>query len=47
MPALPLSELLRLVVWLGLLGVIFIPLERLFPLRRAPILRPQIRADLA
>jgi|688.fasta_scaffold76024_6 hypothetical protein len=47
MPALPLSELLRLVVWLGLLGVIFIPMERLFPLRRAPILRPQIRADLA
>jgi hypothetical protein len=47
MPALPLSELLRLVVWLGLLGLIFIPMERLFPIRRAPILRPQIRADLA
>ncbi|MCX5951929.1 MAG: sterol desaturase family protein [Cyanobacteria bacterium] len=47
MAELPLSELLRLVVWLGLLGVIFIPLERLFPLKRAPLLRPQIRADLA
>jgi len=47
MLAQPFTELLRLVVWLGLLGVIFIPLERLFPLRPAPILRPQFQADLA
>jgi hypothetical protein len=46
-PELSITELLRLVVWLGLLGVIFIQLERLFPLKRAPILRPQYRADLA
>jgi hypothetical protein len=41
------TDLLRLVVWLGLLGLIFIPLRRLFPLRRAPLLRIQLRADLA
>jgi len=46
-PELSITELLRLVVWLGLLGVVFIQLERLFPLKRAPILRPQYRADLA
>ena len=47
MPGQAFTELLRLVVWLGLLGLIFIPLERCFPLRKAPILRPQLRADLA
>jgi hypothetical protein len=47
MPVQPFTELLRLVVWLGLLGLIFIPLERLFPLRPAPILRPHFQADLA
>jgi len=40
MPAQPLIELFSLLVWLGLLGLIFIPLERLFPLKHARILRP-------
>lgn len=39
-------EVFRLAVWLLLLSVIFVPLERLFPACRQPILRRQFAADL-
>ena len=40
-------DVLRVTLWLAILGVIFIPLERLFAERRQPVLRPQFAADLA
>ena len=39
-------SLLRLCVWLVLLAVIFVPLERIFGARRGPILRPRLGTDL-
>ncbi len=41
-----LVEVLRLCVWLSLLAVIFLPLERLFALHPQKILRPAIGIDL-
>jgi sterol desaturase/sphingolipid hydroxylase (fatty acid hydroxylase superfamily) len=41
-----LIDLFRLAVWLAILVVIFVPLERLFTLRPQKILRPEIGADL-
>ena len=41
------GQILRLCVWLLLLAVIFTPLERLFALHPAKILRRQVGADLA
>lgn len=40
------TEVLRLSVWLALLAAIFVPIERLFALRPARILRPAIAADI-
>jgi sterol desaturase/sphingolipid hydroxylase (fatty acid hydroxylase superfamily) len=40
------SDILHLCVWLVLLSVIFIPLEKLFALRRQKVLRPAAGADL-
>ena len=39
-------ELLRLSLWLALLAVIFIPLERLFTLRAEKLWRPGMAADI-
>jgi sterol desaturase/sphingolipid hydroxylase (fatty acid hydroxylase superfamily) len=39
-------ELARLLLWLALVMAIFVPLERRFPQRRQPVLRPQFAADL-
>ena len=39
-------ELLRLILWLAILGAIFLPLERLFAQRRQPIWRRQVLVDL-
>ncbi|WP_296953112.1 sterol desaturase family protein [uncultured Massilia sp.] len=38
---------LRLCVWLVLLGAIFVPLERWFAVRQAPVLHPELRRNLA
>ena len=40
------TEVLRLCVWLALLAAIFVPLERLFALRPAKVLRREIGVDL-
>ena len=39
-------ELARLLLWLALVMAIFVPLERRFPQRTQPILRPSFAADL-
>lgn len=39
-------DLLRLTLWLLILALIFVPLERLFPLHRQRIFRPEIAVDL-
>ena len=41
-----LIDLFRLCVWLAILTIIFVPLERLFALHKQPILRAEIGADL-
>lgn len=41
-----LLEAVRLIVWLVLLTALFIPLERLFGVRRQPVFRRQFGADL-
>lgn len=41
-----LIDLFRLCVWLAILTIIFVPLERCFALHPEKILRPQIGADL-
>lgn len=41
------TQALRVALWLVILGVIFIPMERLFAERRQPIFRPQFTADMA
>ncbi|WP_157271932.1 sterol desaturase family protein [Azohydromonas aeria] len=41
-----LYDVARLSVWLVLLVAVFVPLERFFALRRAPVLRAQWRTDL-
>jgi hypothetical protein len=40
-------EMLRVSAWLMILGVLFVPAERLFADRRQPVLRRQIGLDLA
>ena len=40
-------DILRLVLWLVILAVIFVPLERLFAVQPRRMLRPQFGADLA
>ena len=39
-------DVFRLAVWLALLAAIFVPLERLFALRKSPVLRPEFFTDL-
>jgi len=39
-------EILRLGIWLAILSLVFMPLERLFPLHRQPIARRQFGADV-
>jgi len=46
MTALIFNQVLHLVVWLALLAVVFIPLERFFALRQARVWRPQMAFDL-
>jgi sterol desaturase/sphingolipid hydroxylase (fatty acid hydroxylase superfamily) len=41
-----LIDVFRLCVWLAILTIVFVPLERLFALHPGPILRAQIGADL-
>ena len=41
-----LVDLLRLTVWLAIFSVIFVPLERLFPVHPQKVFRKQIGADL-
>jgi sterol desaturase/sphingolipid hydroxylase (fatty acid hydroxylase superfamily) len=41
-----LTDVFRLCVWLAILTVVFVPLERLFALHKQPILRAGIGADL-
>jgi sterol desaturase/sphingolipid hydroxylase (fatty acid hydroxylase superfamily) len=40
-------DVIRLCVWLALLSAIFVPLERLFPLYRQKVFRPELVTDLA
>lgn len=40
------GQLLHLAVWLALLALIFVPLERFFALREARVWRPQMAVDL-
>ena len=40
------TEVLRLCVWLALLAAVFVPLERLFALRPAKVLRREIGVDI-
>lgn len=41
-----LIEIARLLLWLAVVMAIFVPLERLFPQRRQPVLRKDFGADL-
>ncbi len=41
-----LTEILRLSVWLAILAIVFVPLERLFPLHRRGIARRQFGIDI-
>ena len=41
------AEIVRLSIWLAILSMIFVPLERLFPLHRRGIARKQILNDVA
>jgi sterol desaturase/sphingolipid hydroxylase (fatty acid hydroxylase superfamily) len=41
-----LIDVFRLCVWLAILTIVFVPLERLFALHKQPILRAEIGADL-
>jgi len=46
-PGAPLRHLAQLTAWLAILIVLFVPLERLFALHRAPLWRRQTGIDLA
>lgn len=40
------SDIFRLCIWLVLLAIVFVPLERLFSLRKQPIFRKELPIDL-